>query len=81
MPSRSRRKSTPEKDVKDKKPPKRKAAPKRCLFCNKEFDEDEQPESVKAGGRPRQYFHYRCYESWRDTMRRGGVMLDARMAA
>lgn len=42
--------------------------PKRCLFCNKEFDKDERPESVKAEGRPRQYFHYRCYESWKESL-------------
>lgn len=50
-----------------------KKAPRRCLFCYKEFEDGEQPEMVKSDGRPAQFFHYKCYVSWRDTVRRGGV--------
>lgn len=54
-----------------------KKAPRRCLFCYKEFEDGEQPEMVKPDGRPAQFFHYKCYVSWRDTVRRGGVTVYA----
>ena len=56
----------------NKKKPAVKKEPRKCLFCGKPFDDGEKPEMVKCEGRPAQYFHYRCFVSWRDTMRRGG---------
>ena len=55
---------------------KRKRAPKRCLFCNQEFEKGEHFEVIKGEDQPTKYFHYKCFVEYRDKIRRGGVVLD-----
>lgn len=58
-----------------RKKTQKKTPAKRCLFCNREFQDGEPFEMVKAEDRPTQFFHYKCFVSWRDTIRRGGVVV------